>query len=104
MPPQAAQKQEEQKPAEQPPVAAPVETPTPVPEAVPEDKKKKGKLPKVKKQKAPVTSADEPNWFFLTLSCLTLICVCFIAYLLFAQYMNMYEETQIPIPQFLMPK
>ena len=106
MPPQA-QKPEEQKSgdaAAQPPVAAPVETPTPVPEAVPEDKKKKGKLPKVKKQKAPVTSADEPNWFFLTLSCLTLICVCFIAYLLFAQYMNMYEEAQIPIPQFLMPK
>ncbi len=103
MPPQA-QKQEEQKPAEQPPVAAPVQTPTPVPESVPEDKKKKGKLPKVKKQKAPVTSADEPNWFFLTLSCLTLICVCFVAYLLFAQYMNMYEEMQIPIPQFLMPK
>ena len=105
------QKPAEQKPeeaaaapqAEQPPVAAPVETPTPVPEA-PEDKKKKGKLPKVKKQKAPVTSADEPNWFFLTLSCLTLIAVCFIAYLLFAQYMNMYEEMQIPIPQFLMPK
>jgi hypothetical protein len=106
MPPQA-QKQEEQKPeqpAEQPPVAAPVETPTPVPEAVPEDKKKKGKLPKVKKQKAPVTSTDEPNWFFLTLSILTLLCVCFIAYLLFAQYMNMYEGQQIPIPQFLMPK
>ena len=108
MPPQA-QKPEDQKPeaaqqAEQPPVAAPVETPTPVPEAVPEDKKKKGKLPKVKKQKAPVTSADEPNWFFLTLSCLTLICVCFIAYLLFAQYMNMYEGMQIPIPEFLMPK
>ena len=106
MPPQA-QKQEEQKPAElpeQPPVAAPVETPTPVPEAVPEDKKKKGKLPKVKKQKDPVTSADEPNWFFLTLSILTLICVCFIAYLLFAQYMNMYQGQQIPIPQFLMPK
>ena len=106
MPPQA-QKPEEQKSgdaAAQPPVAAPVETPTPVPEAVPEDKKKKGKLPKVKMQKAPVTSADEPNWFFLTLSCLTLICVCFIAYLLFAQYMNMYEEAQIPIPQFLMPK
>ena len=109
MPPQA-QKSEEQKPveaaqqAEQPPVAAPVETPTPVPEAVPEDDKKKGKLPKVKKQKAPVTSADEPNWFFLTLSCLTLICVCFIAYLLFAQYMNMYEGMQIPVPGFLMPK
>ncbi len=106
MPPQA-QKQEEQKPAElpeQPPVAAPVETPTPVPEAVPEDKKKNGKLPKVKKQKDPVTSADEPNWFFLTLSILTLICVCFIAYLLFAQYMNMYQGQQIPIPQFLMPK
>ncbi len=110
MPPQAPQKSEEQKAeaaaqqTEQPPVAAPVETPTPVPEAVPEDKKKKGKLPKVKKQKAPVTSADEPNWFFLTLSCLTLICVCFIAYLLFAQYMNMYEGAQIPIPEFLMPK
>ena len=106
MPPQA-QKPEEQKSgdaAAQPPVAAPVETPTPVPEAVPEDDKKKGKLPKVKKQKAPVTSADEPNWFFLTLSILTLICVCFIAYLLFAQYMNMYEGQQIPIPQFLMPK
>jgi hypothetical protein len=109
MPPQA-QKPEEQKPAEaaqqaeQTPVAAPVETPTPVPEAVPEDKKKKGKLPKVKKQKDPVTSADEPNWFFLTLSILTLICVCFIAYLLFAQYMNMYQGQQIPIPQFLMPK
>ena len=106
MPPQA-QKQEEQKPeqpAEQPPVAAPVETPTPVPEAAVDGKKKKGKLPKVKKQKDPVTSADEPNWFFLTLSILTLICVCFIAYLLFAQYMNMYEGQQIPIPQFLMPK
>ncbi len=109
MPPHA-QKPEEQKPAEaaqqseQPPVAAPVETPTPVPEAVPEGKKKKGKLPKVKKQKDPVTSADEPNWFFLTLSCLTLICVCFIAYLLFAQYMNMYEGMQIPVPGFLMPK
>ena len=111
MPPQMVQKPEEQAPAEaapqaeqQPPVAAPVETPTPVPENVPEDKKKKGKLPKVKKQKAPVTSADEPNWFFLTLSCLTLIAICFIAYLLFAQYMNMYEEMQIPIPEFLMPK
>ena len=109
MPPQAAQKPEEQQPeaaqqAEQPPVAAPVETPTPVPEAVAEDGKKKGKLPKVKKQKAPVTSADEPNWFFLTLSCLTLIGVCFIAYLLFAQYMNMYEGMQIPVPEFLMPK
>ena len=111
MPPQAPQqKQEEQKPAEaaqqaeQPPVAAPVETPTPVPEAVPEDDKKKGKLPKVKKQKAPVTSADEPNWFFLTLSILTLICVCFIAYLLFAQYMNMYQGQQIPVPGFLLPK
>ena len=110
LPPQV-QKPEEQAPAEaapqpeqQPPVAAPVETPTPVPEAVPEGDKKKGKLPKVKKQKAPVTSADEPNWFFLTLSCLTLIAVCFIAYLLFAQYMNMYEEMQIPIPAFLMPK
>ncbi len=103
MPPQA-QKQEEQKPEEQTPVAAPVETPIPVPEAVPEDKKKKGKLPKVKKQKDPVTSADEPNWFFLTLSILTLLCVCFIAYLLFAQYMNMYQDQQIPIPQFLMPK
>ena len=76
----------------------------PVPETAVDGKKKKGKLPKVKKQKAPVTSADEPNWFFLTLSCLTLICVCFIAYLLFAQYMNMYEEMQIPIPAFLMPK
>ena len=111
MPPQAPQqKPEEEKPAEvaqqaeQPPVAAPVETPTPVPEAVPEDGKKKGKLPKVKKQKAPVTSADEPNWFFLTLSILTLICVCFIAYLLFAQYMNMYQGQQIPVPGFLMPK
>ena len=110
LPPQAPQNQEEQQPeaaaqqADQPPVAAPVETPTPVPEAVPEDKKKKGKLPKVKKQKAPVTSADEPNWFFLTLSCITLICVCFVAYLLFAQYMNMYEGMQIPIPEFLMPK
>ena len=110
MPPQAPQqKPEEQKPAEaaqaeQPPVAAPVETPTPVPEAVPEDDKKKGKLPKVKKQKAPVTSADEPNWFFLTLSILTLICVCFIAYLLFAQYMNMYQGQQIPVPGFLLPK
>ena len=108
MPPQAPQqKPEEQKPAEQaeqPPVAAPVETPTPVPEAVPEDKKKKGKLPKVKKQKEPVTSADEPNWFFLTLSILTLICVCFIAYLLFAQYMNIYQGQQIPVPGFLMPK
>ena len=108
MPPQA-QRPEEKKdaeatPAEQPPVAAPVETPTPVPEAVPEDKKKKGKLPKVKKQKDPVTSADEPNWFFLTLSILTLICVCFIAYLLFAQYMNMYQGQQIPVPGFLMPK
>ena len=110
MPPQAVQKPEDQKQdaaqqqAEQPPVAAPVETQTPVPEAVAEDNKKKGKLPKVKKQKAPVTSADEPNWFFLTLSCLTLIGVCFIAYLLFAQYMNMYEGMQIPIPEFLMPK
>ena len=103
MPPQA-HKTEDQKPEEQPPVAAPVETPTPVPEAVPEDKKKKGKLPKVKRQKDPLTSADEPNWFFLTLSILTLICVCFIAYLLFAQYMNMYQGQQIPIPQFLMPK
>ncbi len=108
MPPQA-QKPEEKKDVEatlveQPPVAAPVETPTPVPEAVPEDKKKKGKLPKVKKQKDPVTSADEPNWFFLTLSILTLICVCFIAYLLFAQYMNMYQGQQIPVPGFLMPK
>ena len=65
---------------------------------------KKGKLPKVKKQKAPVTSADEPNWFFLTLSILTLICVCFIAYLLFAQYMNMYQGQQIPVPGFLLPK
>ena len=103
------QKHEEQKDVEatlveQPPVAAPVETPTPVPEAVPEDSKKKGKLPKVKKQKDPVTSADEPNWFFLTLSILTLICVCFIAYLLFAQYMNMYQGQQIPVPGFLMPK
>ena len=110
MPPQA-QKEEEKKPEEapvqqqaQPPVAAPVETQTPVPEAALDGKKKKGKLPKVKKQPAPPSSADEPNWFFLTLSCLTLICVCFIAYLLFAQYMNMYEEMQIPIPQFLMPK
>ena len=111
MPPVQKQEQEEQKPAEaapqqaeQPPVAAPVETPTPVPEAVPEDGKKKGKLPKVKKQKDPVTSADEPNWFFLTLSVLTLICVCFIAYLLFAQYMNMYQGQQIPVPGFLLPK
>jgi len=109
MPP-PVHKDDEQKPADaaaqqaqQTPVAAPVETPTPVPEAVPEDGKKKGKLPKVKKQKAPVTSADEPNWFFLTLSCIVLICVCFIAYLLFAQYMNMYEETEIPVPEFLMP-
>lgn len=97
--PEDAAAQQEQ----QTPVAAPVETPTPVPEAVPEDGKKKGKLPKVKKQKAPVTSADEPNWFFLTLSCLTLLAVCFIAYLLFAQYMNMYEGLEIPIPDFLMP-
>ena len=106
------QKTEEQKPGEQPepqaeqphPVAEPIKTSIPVPDAVPDDtKKKKGKLPKVEKQKAPVTSADEPNWFFLTLSCLTLICVCFIAYLLFAQYMNMYEGMQIPIPEFLMP-
>ena len=109
MPPQAGQKPEEQKQdaapsADLPPVAAPVETPTPVPEAIDDSKKKKGKLPKVKKQKDPVTSADEPNWFFLTLSCLTLIGVCFIAYLLFAQYMNMYEGMQIPIPEFLMPK
>ena len=107
LPPQAVQKPEDAaapQQAEQPPVAAPVETPTPVPEAVAEDGKKKGKLPKVKKQKAPVTSADEPNWFFLTLSCLTLIGVCFIAYLLFAQYMNMYEGMQIPVPEFLMPK
>ena len=109
MPPQA-QKEEEKKPEEAsaqqnpPPVAAPVETQTPVPEAAVDGKKKKGKLPKVKKQPAPPSSADEPNWFFLTLSCLTLICVCFIAYLLFAQYMNMYEEMQIPIPEFLMPK
>jgi hypothetical protein len=109
MPPQA-QKEEEKKPEEAsaqqnpPPVAAPVETQTPVPEAAFDGKKKKGKLPKVKKQPAPPSSADEPNWFFLTLSCLTLICVCFIAYLLFAQYMNMYEEMQIPIPEFLMPK
>lgn len=107
--PPPVQKEGEQQPAEaapqqQPPVAAPVETQTPVPEAVPEDKKKKGKLPKVKKQPAPPSSADEPNWFFLTLSCLTLIAVCFIAYLLFAQYMNMYEGMQIPIPEFLMPK
>ena len=75
-----------------------------MPEAIDDGKKKKGKLPKAKKQKAPVTSADEPNWFFLTLSCLTLIGVCFIAYLLFAQYMNMYEGMQIPVPEFLMPK
>ena len=75
-----------------------------MPEAVPEDKKKKGKLPKVKKQPAPPSSADEPNWFFLTLSCLTLIAVCFIAYLLFAQYMNLYQGQNIPIPGFLMPK
>ncbi len=111
MPPQAVHKEEEEKKPEeasaqqnQPPVAAPVETQTPVPEAAVDGKKKKGKLPKVKKQPAPPSSADEPNWFFLTLSCLTLICVCFIAYLLFAQYMNMYEEMQIPIPEFLMPK
>ena len=110
LPPQAVQNQEAQKQdaapqqADQPPVAAPVETPTPVPEAIDDGKKKKGKLPKAKKQKAPVTSADEPNWFFLTLSCLTLIGVCFIAYLLFAQYMNMYEGMQIPVPEFLMPK
>ena len=99
-----AEQPAETAPQQQPPVAAPVETQTPVPEAVPEDKKKKGKLPKVKKQPAPPSSADEPNWFFLTLSCLTLIAVCFIAYLLFAQYMNMYEGMQIPIPEFLMPK
>jgi len=113
LPPQAAQKPEEQQQdnaaaqqEQKPPVAAPVETPTPVPEAVPEadGKKKKGKLPKVKKQSAPPSSADEPNWFFLTLSCLTLIAVCFIAYLLFAQYMNMYQGMQIPVPEFLMPK
>ena len=111
MPPQAPQKPEEKQEnavqqEQQPPVAAPVETPTPVPEAVPEadGKKKKGKLPKVKKQPAPPSSADEPNWFFLTLSCLTLIAVCFIAYLLFAQYMNMYQGMQIPVPEFLMPK
>ena len=102
-------KEEEQPPAEatmpeQTLVASPVETPTPVPEAVPEDGKKKGKLPKVKKQKAPVTSADEPNWFFLTLSCLALLAVCFVAYLLFAQYMNMYQDMQIPVPGFLLPK
>ena len=89
---------------QQPPVAAPVETQTPVPEATADGKKKKGKLPKVKKQPSAPTSADEPNWFFLTLSCLVLIAVCFIAYILFAQYMNMYEESQIPIPGFLMPK
>ena len=88
----------------QPPVAAPVETQTPVPEAAADGKKKKGKLPKVKKQPAAPTSADEPNWFFLTLSCLVLIAVCFVAYILFAQYMNMYEEMQIPVPGFLMPK
>ena len=87
----------------QPPVAEPVQTQTPVPEAAADGKKKKGKLPKVKKQPAP-SSADEPNWFFLTLSCLVLIAVCFIAYILFAQYMNMYEEMQIPVPGFLMPK
>ena len=111
MPPQAPQKTEEKQEnavqqEQQPPVAAPVETSTPVPEAVPEadGKKKKGKLPKVKKQPAPPSSADEPNWFFLTLSCLTLIAVCFIAYLLFAQYMNMYQGMQIPVPEFLMPK
>ena len=89
---------------QQPPVAAPVETQTPVPEATADGKKKKGKLPKVKKQPSAPTSADEPNWFFLTLSCLVLIAVCFIAYILFAQYMNMYEASQIPIPGFLMPK
>ena len=111
LPPQAAQKPEEKQEnaaqqEQQPPVAAPVETSTPVPDAVPESdgKKKKGKLPKVKKQPAPPSSADEPNWFFLTLSCLTLIAVCFIAYLLFAQYMNMYQGMQIPVPEFLMPK
>ena len=107
MPPQS-QQDEARKPEDQaaPPVAAPVETPTPVPEAVPEEtdgKKKKGKLPKVKKQKQPA-SPDEPNWFFFTLSCLTLIAVCITAYILFAQYMNMYEGAQIPLPEFLMPK
>ena len=85
-------------------MAAPVKTQTPVPEAAVDGKKKKGKLPKVKKQPAPPSSADEPNWFFLTLSCLVLIAVCFVAYILFAQYMNMYEEAQIPVPGFLMPK
>ena len=106
MPPQGEQKPEEQAAQPQPPVAAPVETQTPVPEAVPEEtdgKKKKGKLPKVKKQKQP-SSPDEPNWFFFTLSCLTLIAVCLTAYILFAQYMNMYEGAQIPLPEFLMPK
>ena len=106
--PQQADQAQEQKPEEaaQPPVAAPVETSTPVPEAVPEEadgKKKKAKLPKVKKQKEP-GSPDEPNWFFFTLSCLTLIAVCATAYILFAQYMNMYEGAQIPLPEFLMPK
>ena len=107
--PQQADQAQEQKPedaAAQPPVAAPVETSTPVPEAVPEEadgKKKKAKLPKVKKQKEP-GSPDEPNWFFFTLSCLTLIAVCATAYILFAQYMNMYEGAQIPLPEFLMPK
>ena len=81
----------------QPPVAAPVETATPVPEA-PEDKKKKGKLPKVKKQKIPTGAEDEPNWFFLLLSCVALIAICFIAYLVFAQYENMYGGNQLPIP------
>jgi len=106
MPPQVHQEEQKPQEAAQPPVAAPVETPTPVPEAVPEEadgKKKKGKLPKVKKQKEPA-SADEPNWFFFTLSCLTLIAVCITAYILFAQYMNMYEGAQIPLPEFLMPK
>ena len=109
-PPPVHKDEEEKKDApavpqqQQPPVAAPVQTQTPVPEAAADGKKKKGKLPKVKKQPAAPSSADEPNWFFLTLSCLVLIAVCFVAYILFAQYMNMYEEMQIPIPGFLMPK
>ena len=106
MPPQQADQEQKPEEAAQPPVAAPVETPTPVPEAVPEEtdgKKKKAKLPKVKKQKEP-GSPDEPNWFFFTLSCLTLIAVCATAYILFAQYMNMYEGAQIPLPEFLRPK
>ncbi|GEM_PF-4958160 len=99
--PAAAETEKAPEAAEKAPEAAPVKA---APDAKPikNDAGKKAKLPKVSK----VTKSDEPNAFFLVCFCLTLIAVIALTYLVFAQYMNFYQEekVQVPVPQILMPK